>query len=51
VRARRDDHAFVVLVGDDGQEQTLYGEDALAFFRSRGVGPFGDVSERARNTT
>ena len=47
----RDDHAFVVLVDEDGAEQTLYGEQALALFRSRGVGPFGDVAERARNTT
>jgi hypothetical protein len=39
-----------VLVAEDGSEKTLYGKEALAFFRSRGVGPFGDVSERARNT-
>jgi hypothetical protein len=47
----RDDHAWVVLVDDDGTEQTLCGTEALAFFRSRGVGPFGDVNERARLTT
>lgn len=46
----RDDHAFVVLVDEDGAEQTLYGEEALAWFRSRGVGPYGDPTERARLT-
>jgi hypothetical protein len=46
----RDEHALVVLVDEDGNAKTLYGEDALAFFRSRGVGPFGDINERARNT-
>jgi hypothetical protein len=46
----RDDHAWVVLVGEDGSESTLYAEEALAFFRSRGVGPFGDVNERRVNT-
>jgi hypothetical protein len=47
----RDDHALAVLVDEDGNAtDSLYGEEALAFFRSRGVGPFGDVSERARNT-
>src|SRR5438876_3305055 len=48
----RDDHAYAVLVDEDGiAMETLYAEAALAFFRSRGVGPFGDVAERARNTT
>jgi hypothetical protein len=46
----RPDHAHVVFVDDDGNEQALYGEEALAYFRSRGVGPFGDPAERARNT-
>jgi hypothetical protein len=26
-------------------------KEALAFFKSLGVGPFGDIRERARNTT
>jgi hypothetical protein len=47
----RDDRAFVVLVDEDGAERTLYAEEALDYFRSRGVGPFGDVTERVRNTT
>jgi hypothetical protein len=46
----RPDNAQVTFVGDDGQEQSLYGEEALAFFTSRGAGPHGDVAERARNT-
>jgi hypothetical protein len=46
----RPDTAHVVFVGDDGTERSLYSEDALAFFRSCGVGPFGDVAERVRNT-
>jgi hypothetical protein len=48
----RDDHALAVLLDEDGNAtESLYGEEALAFFRSRGVGPFGDIRERARNTT
>jgi hypothetical protein len=48
----RADHAMAVLVGEDGNAtETLYGEEALAFFRSRGVGPFGDINERRVNTT
>jgi hypothetical protein len=48
----RPDHAMAVLVDENGDAtETLYGEDALAFFESRGVGPFGSIKERARNTT
>jgi hypothetical protein len=48
----RDGHAMVVLVDEAGvATETLYGASALELFRARGVGPFGDVAERARNTT
>jgi hypothetical protein len=35
---------------DDGRE-ALHGTAAIAYFKSQGRGPFGDVEERARNTT
>jgi hypothetical protein len=47
----RDDHAFVVLVDEDGAERTLYAEAAIEWFRAQGVGPTGSLEERARLTT
>jgi len=48
----RDDHAMAVLVDEAGNAtETLYGEEALAFFAAHGCGPFGSLDERARNTT
>jgi hypothetical protein len=30
--------------------EALHGEDAIAWFRAKGCGPFGDLEQRARNT-